>query len=109
MEEKGRFSEFAQTHFSVDSDSGGSCVLVFLVQGGRLSHLWPVFRYKSAGQRALPASVVFQAPSAQKNQCARAAYFGATHPELLQSSPRLRDKIQVKGLYLRSRGHTMGK
>ena len=78
-----------QTHFGVDSDSGGSSVLVFLVQGGRLSHLWPVFRYKSAGQRALPTSAVFRAPSAPKNQCARAAYFRMTRPELLQSSPRL--------------------
>ena len=47
-------------------------------------------------------------PSAQKNHHAQVAYFRVTCPELLQSSPGLQNKIQVKGLYLGSGGHTSG-
>ena len=56
--------------------SGDKDVLLFLIQGGHLSHkkfLWPVFRYQRRGQRALPA--LSQVPLVHNNQYAKVSYF----------------------------------
>lgn len=80
----------------------------FLVQREHFitGNLWPAFRWKEGGQRALPAPAISQTLSTQNNQWDKVAYSDSFSEECLQASPTL---LHPKSLSSRTGSLTLSK